>query len=396
MTRRQALRHSLLFLAGSPLLRAQQGLPYTPEPRQALEDLVDVFDFEPLCKAKIPKLSYDFIAGGVDNEWTLRHNREAFEAISFRPHMLAGVQNLDLSLDLFGQRIEMPILIAPTGSQGLAHQQGEIAMARAAGAVKTIMVVSNNSSYPLEKIAAAATGPLWFQHYPAENSREQVERAVSLGCKAVCITVDTTYDSHRERLLRGGESERVPGGVPGEPRPAPAEGGRRVVTRGAGNRYRLAERFTARLLWPYVAEVASYAKVPVLVKGILRPDDAVHAVENGAQGVIVSNHGGRYLEFDPPTIEVLPAIVAAVGSKVPVIVDSGFRRGTDILKALALGAKAVQVGRPPLWGLGAFGQPGAIRIMEMLQTELALAMGLSGCRNLAAIDRSLVAFDKKS
>ncbi len=225
MTRRQALRHSLLFLAGSPWLRAQQGLPYTREPRQALEDLVDVFDFEPLCKAKIPKLSYDFIAGGVDNEWTLRHNREAFEAITFRPHMLAGVQNLDLSLDLFGQRIEMPILIAPTGSQGLAHQQGEIAMARAAGAVKTIMVVSNNSSYPLEKIAAAATGPLWFQHYPAENSREQVERAVSLGCKAVCITVDTTYDSHRERLLRGGESERVPGGVPGEPRrgqPLPA------------------------------------------------------------------------------------------------------------------------------------------------------------------------------
>ncbi len=153
-------------------------------------------------------------------------------------------------------------------------------------------------------------------------------------------------------------------------------------------------QFTSELTWPFLQELKAYAKVPVLVKGILTPEDAKLAVENGASGIVVSNHGARYLEFAPSTIEVLPGIVDAVQGKIPVLIDGGFRRGTDVLKALAIGAKAVLVGRPPLWGLGAFGQPGVVRVLEMLQTELALAMGLSGRPNLDSIDRSLVRIER--
>lgn len=384
MTRRDAVRNFLALVAGSPLLRAQQEIPYLPERMPAVGDLVNVFEFEPVCKAKIPKDNYDFIAGGVDDEWTLRRNREAFGWITLRPRMLVDVSKLDLSLELFGQKIEMPILIAPTGAHQLAHPDGELATARGAGAMKTIMAVSTNSSYPIEKIGEAATGPLWFQLYTGpdrETTREKVERAVAAGCKAVCFTVDAPYDSHRERLLRNRIAQPAP--------PAPSRRGSPAPE--LPSQYRLRRRFNAQLTWSFLDELNSYAKVPVLVKGILTPEDARLAVERGAAGVIVSNHGGRYLEGAPSTIEVLPGIVDAAGGKIPVLIDGGFRRGTDILKALAIGAKAVLVGRPPLWGLAAYGQPGVVRVLELLQTELALAMGLSGRPNLASIDRSLVA-----
>jgi isopentenyl diphosphate isomerase/L-lactate dehydrogenase-like FMN-dependent dehydrogenase len=388
MTRRQALRNLTLWAASSPLLRAQQEVPYTPERTPQLNDLVNVLEFEPVAKAKLPAETYDFIAGGVDDEWTLRRNREAFQWITLRPRMLVGVSRLDLSLDLFGQKIEMPILVSPTGGQGLSHPEGELAMARGAGHLKTIMCVSTNSTYPIDKIAGAATGPLWFQLYPGEDrdaSRERVERAVAAGCRAVAFTVDTPYDSHRERLLR----HRASG-------PAPAAlTARRRQERQLPSQYRLNRRPTAELTWPFVEELNSYAKVPVLVKGILAPEDALLAVKHGAAGVIVSNHGGRYLNAAPATIEVLPGIVDAVAGKIPVLIDGGFRRGTDILKALAIGAKAVMVGRPPLWGLAGYGQPGVVRVLELLQSELALAMGLAGRPNLASIDRTLVSLDRQ-
>jgi 4-hydroxymandelate oxidase len=279
----------------------------------------------------------------------------------------------------------MPILIAPTAGHQQAHPEGELATIRGAGAVQTIMVVSTNASYPIDKIGAAATGPFWFQLYAGpdkEGTRERVEKALAAGAKVICWTVDNQYNSHRERLLR----DRLVSGGP--PSGAPSQPGRRRMTQ--SRPYKLEGQFTSELTWSFLQELKSYAKVPVLVKGILTPEDAVHAIENGASGIVVSNHGARYLDGAPSTIEVLPGIVDAVQGRIPVLIDGGFRRGTDVLKALAFGAKAVLVGRPPVWGLGAFGQTGVTRVLEMLQTELALAMGLSGRPNLASIDRTLV------
>ena len=392
LTRRDALRNLFIWMAGSPLLRAQQEIQYTPERIPLIDDLVNVLEFEPVAKTKIPKQNYDFIAGGVDSEWTLRRNREAFQWITLRPRMLTNEKQIDLSLELFGQKLEMPILVAPTGAQGLSHPEGELAMVRGAGAAKTIDCVSSNTSFPIDKIGDAATFPIWFQLYPGPDlagTRERVERAVAAGAKAIAFTVDTPYNSHRERLLRDRVAQEVPPGASSStlvdrptrrPRVAPA----------APHPYHLTRRFTAELGWSFVDELVSYAKVPVLTKGILTPEDAKKSIEHGAAGVIVSNHGARYLDTAPSTIEVLPEIVDAVGGKGTVLIDGGFRRGTDILKALAIGAKAVLVGRPPLWGLGAYGQAGVTRVLELLQTELALAMGLSGYPTLASINRSLV------
>ena len=389
MTRRQATRNLLSWMAGSPLVACaqQQELPPTTDRLPALDDLVNVFEFEPVAKAKIPHNAYEYVASGVDDEWTVRRNREAFGRLSLRPRFLRNTQKLDLSLELFGSRIDMPILVAPTGSQGLLHAEGEMAMARGAGAAKTIMAISSAATYPIEKIAAAATGPLWFQLYPAadlDSTRERVERAVANGCKAICFTVDTPYGPNRERLLRDRSAGAPSASAPRSRQP----GARGTVPEPAP--YRLRPSLAAQLSWPFLDQLYAWAKVPVLIKGLLTPEDARRAVDRGAAGIIVSNHGGRRLDRVPSTIEVLPEIADAVGGKIPILIDSGFRRGTDILKALALGAKAVMVGRPTVWGLGAYGQPGAQRVLELLQTELARAMGLTGCANLAAIDRSLV------
>jgi isopentenyl diphosphate isomerase/L-lactate dehydrogenase-like FMN-dependent dehydrogenase len=251
------------------------------------------------------------------------------------------------------------------------------------------MVVSTASSYPIEKIAEAATGPFWFQLYTGpdrEGTREKVERAVAAGAKAVCLTVDGQYQSHRERMIRDRLSSM------GSPTVGP--GRTRTTRQTAPAPYRLQSTFQAGLTWSFVDELKSYAKVPVLVKGVLTAEDAKLSIEHGASGIIVSNHGGRYLDFAPSTIEALPEVVEAVQGRIPVLLDGGVRRGTDVLKALAIGAKAVLVGRPPLWGLGAFGQAGVTRVLELLQTELALAMGLSGMPNLASINRNLVSMER--
>ena len=393
MTRRDAARKLSLFLAGSPLLRGQEPA-WIADRLPAMDQLNNVMEFEPVARTRILKTAYDYIAGGVDDEWTLRRNRQGFERITLRPRMLTDVSKLDLSLELFGIRTEMPILVAPTGGHQSAHPDGELGTIRGTGAAKTIMVVSTNSSYPIDKIGSAATFPFWFQLYTGpdrDTTREKVERAVAAGAKAVCLTVDGQYLSHRERLLRDRLTSMGP---PSGSAAASQQPGRRRTAQAPPNKYRLQPTFQAELTWSFVDELRGYAKVPVLIKGILTAEDAKLAIEHGAAGIVVSNHGGRYLEYAPSTIEVLPEIVNAVQGKIPVLMDGGVRRGTDVLKALAIGAKAVLIGRPPLWGLGAFGQAGVSRVLEMLQTELALAMGLSGCPNLASIDRSLIHYDK--
>ncbi len=386
LTRREAARHLLSFAAGSPLLRAQDG-PRLPDRLVSMDELYNVMEFETVARARMVKAAYDYISTGAGDEWTLQRNRDGFKKITFRKRLLRDVSKLDLSLELFGQKIEMPILIAPTAGHQQAHAEGELATIRAAGQAKTIMAVSSNSSYKIDEIGAAATGPFWFQLYTepdASGPRERVERALAAGAKAIVWTVDNAYSPYRERVLR---DRTIAPGPPQQPaRQARSRAARPV-------KYGLTPLFTAQLTWSFLDELRSYTTVPVLIKGILTPEDAKLAVKHGAHGIVVSNHGARYLDGDPSTIEVLPEIVDAVEGKIPVLIDGGFRRGTDVLKALAIGAKAVLVGRPPLWGLGAFGQPGVVRVLEMLQTELALAMGLAGTPTLASIDRSAVRID---
>ena len=252
------------------------------------------------------------------------------------------------------------------------------------------MTVSSAATLPVEKIGEAATGPLWFQLYTAadlDSTRERVERAMAAGCKTICYTVDSQYGPNRERLLRD-RSTRAPSAS--APRQRQQQPGGRGTAFELPEQYRLRPSLSAKLTWSFLDQLNAWAKAPVLVKGILTPEDARLCVERGAAGVIVSNHGARRLDRTPSTIEVLPEIVDAVGGKIPVLIDGGFRRGTDILKALAIGAKAVMVGRPPVWGLGAYGQAGAQRVLELLQTELARDMALAGCSSLASISRSLV------
>jgi 4-hydroxymandelate oxidase len=379
MTRRDTVRHLALWAAGSPFAAAQS------DPESKLESMVNVFDFDKVCATKVSKPAYDYVTGGSWDEWTLQRNRDGFRDITFRPKMLVPVDKLDVSTELFGRKLQMPILVAPTGTHILLHPDAEVGTARGAGAAGATMVVSTSSSVPLQKIAEAAKQPLWFQLYAGPDkavTRERVETAVALGCQAICWTVDAPYDAPRERDFRNRLQRDT----------TTQRDNRRRVS--APKPFGLTSRFQSELDWSFLPELVGYAKVPVLVKGILTAEDAVKAQQGGAAGVVVSNHGGRYLDGAPSTIEVLPEIVDAVGSKMTVLIDGGFRRGTDILKALAIGAKAVLVGRPPLWGLGAFGDAGVHRVMEILRNELAWAMALAGRPNIASIDRSLVRIHK--
>jgi len=392
MNRRQAFRAFTGFLAASPLARAQFDLADSRDRIPPLEDLVNVFEFEPVMKARTGKVIYDFVAGGVDNEWSLRHNREEFDRIIFRPRMLVNASNLDLSVTLYGDKFDFPILVSPMGGQGSIHPEGELAMARGTGSMQTLMILSTNSTHPYEKVAAASKLPKWFQLYTGpdvETTWDRVERAKAAGFKTIALTADATFGSHRERLLRNRISGTAPAGVvpPTARRRSEDREPAALPTRPA---YYGLQMTRHAIDWKFFDELKKRAGIPVLIKGILTGEDAAIAVKHGADGIIVSNHGGRYLEYAPATIEVLPEIVQAVNKKFPVLIDSGFRRGTDVLKALCLGASAVCVGRPALWGLGAYGEPGVKRVLELLRTELALAMGLSGKANLSQLDRELV------
>lgn len=387
MNRRQAFHSLAGFLAGSPLIQSQSPEGQAPSGSQTLRDMVNVFDFEPVFRSHVNKAAREYVLGGSWDEWTLRRNRDAFGKILLRPRFFVEVDKLDVSTEFLGQKLTMPIVVAPTGTHSLVHAEGEVATVRGAGAAGATMCISTSSSFPIDKIAAAAKAPIWFQLYTGptlQATREKVEKAVSAGCRMILVTADGPYQPPREKDIRNRLEEQ-------------SERKSIRSQRGHTNEegpYGLPLRFQGRLTWKFLDDLCAYAKVPVLVKGILTPEDAVLAVQHGAAGVVVSNHGGRYLDFAPSTIEVLPEIVEAVGSKVPVLIDGGFRRGTDVLKALAIGAKAVMVGRPPLWGLGAFGTDGVQRVMELLRNELAWAMGLAGRPNIASIDRSLVRIER--
>ena len=336
---------------------------------------VNISEYEALAKARMEPVEWDFYAGGSDDEVTLRTTRAAFERIRLRPRVLVDVSACDLRTTVLGTSVSMPVLVAPMAFHGLAHPEGECETARAASETGTLMVTSTTSNRSLEEIAAAASGPLWFQLYTYggfEISASLVKRAEAAGYRAIVLTVDLPRVGRREKDIRNNfdlPSRLFEGNFVG---------------------IEIPDDTFVTLTWESIAWLRGVTSLPIVIKGILTAEDAQLAVEYGVDGIVVSNHGGRQLDTTLPTIEALPEVVEAVAGRCEVYMDGGIRRGTDVLKALALGARAVLLGRPVLWGLAANGAAGVRHVLEMLRDELELAMVLSGRPTLASIDRSLV------
>jgi isopentenyl diphosphate isomerase/L-lactate dehydrogenase-like FMN-dependent dehydrogenase len=346
-----------------------------------------VDEFEEAARGRLPRMVFDYFAGGSGEEWTLAENRRAFARWVLRPRVLADVSDIDLRTTVLGQEVAFPILLAPTALQRMAHRYGELATARAAVSLGALMVLSTVSTASLEEVAGAGAR-LWFQLYVLKDrdlTAELVKRAHAAGYRALVLTVDAPILGRRFRDDRNRFS--LPPGIG----MANLEGMGLPESEGSRLFAFFVERHDASLTWDDVAWLGSLTPMPLVLKGIVRGDDATRAVEVGAAAIVVSNHGGRQLDGAPATIDVLPEVIEAVEGRAEVLIDGGIRRGSDALKALALGARAVLVGRPYLWGLAVDGEGGVRRVMELLRDELALAMALCGCPSVADIDRSLVA-----
>ena len=379
-TRRNAFRNLLALAAGSPLFSQSPGSLLEKVNDEDVYGPVNVHEFEIVARKKLHKLAYDFIVGGVEDENTLRANRAAYERTVLLPRVMVDTSKIDMRLKLLGFDLESPIIIAPSGGKNLVLPNADEVVATAALVSKTPVC----SATGVQKLLSEGKPLLWWANTIGSPTKESAQtyakRVADGGGKAIVLTVDNQYQSNRDRNNRNKfDYGYMQTGVPKEgqkPRsPATAA---------------MWQPHTPGMTWNYIEWLKSGAKLPVIVKGILNPEDAALAVQNGGDAVVVSNHGGRQMDGVIATLDALPDCVDAVAGKVPVLMDGGIRRGQDIVKALALGAKAVLVGRAPLWGLGAYGQPGVERVLWMLNAELKLAMGLAGTPNLAAINRKMV------
>jgi len=418
MTRRDALGAVLGLSIGGrvgaqQVGRAQKPLaekPPSPPPALPLPvGPVTLADFEPLAKRRMTHMAYEYVAGGAGDEITLRENQTAFDRLRLHPRVLVDVSSLDTRLTLFGQSFEFPILLAPTAYHRLVHPEGEIATVRGAAAAGVTLVASSFATTTIEDMATGARQPgqapvpgngdrqpgpagserssLWFQLYVNPDrgfTRDLVQRAESAGCRALCVTVDspTTGLRHRETRVRfalppGLERSNLKGLVTGG-------GG---ATRPEGTIYNVV--LDPALTWKDIEWLRGLTKLPVLMKGVLSPDDAAKGAAAGV-GIIVSNHGARNLDGVPATIDALPRVADAVDGRVPILMDGGVRRGTDVLKALASGASAVLIGRPYLYGLAVQGAEGVTKVVQILRRELQMSMALTGRRSLKEIDRSVL------
>jgi isopentenyl diphosphate isomerase/L-lactate dehydrogenase-like FMN-dependent dehydrogenase len=346
-------------------------------------------DFEPAARAVLPQAIYDYIAGGSEDEAALRGNREAFARYRFRFKVLAAADPVDLSNEVLGHRFRMPVHLAPTAIQRMARPEGEGAAYRAAADAGIAYCLSTMSSISIEDVASAATGTRWFQIYmSAEESANAslVERAHDAGYSAIVLTVDLPKTGRRERDIRNAFS--LPEGL----RYANLDGQRGTATAEGPDPF--AQNVNAQtnpaLGWGDLEWLVAKTTLPVIVKGIVRADDARHAVDAGARGLIVSNHGGRQLDYAIASLDALPEVVQAVGRDVPVLMDGGVRRGTDVLKALCLGAQGVLIGRPFLYALAVGGVDGVTRMLQMLREEIEVSMTLLGVRRLSELGEDLL------
>jgi len=361
-----------------------------PSLKSVLERCVNVAEVELLAKRKLRRAYYDYYAGGAEDERSVARNRSGFERYALLHRVLVDVERIELATEVLGSPVSMPVLIAPTAYHRLADREGETATARAAGASGTLMAVSTLATRSLEEIAAAATGPLWFQLYVYRDrgvTERLIARAESAGYRAIVVTVDTPRLGRRERDVRNQFALRAGLTIAN----FQGEGAERE---GRGHHGNLAAYAAAQidpsLTWESIDWIRKQTRLPIVLKGIVRPDDAARAVAHGAAGVWVSNHGGRQLDCCEATVLALPGVVKAVNGRAEVYVDGGIRRGTDVLKTIALGARAVFIGRPVLWGLAAAGEKGVRHVLEMLREELALSLALAGCPDLESVDATLV------
>jgi isopentenyl diphosphate isomerase/L-lactate dehydrogenase-like FMN-dependent dehydrogenase len=352
-------------------------------------EAINVFDLEPAAKKAIPPAHWGYMATGVDDDATLKANRDAFSHYQLRPRMFVDVSKIDMSTELFGTKYDLPIAFAPVGSQKAFYFDGEVATARAARAKKALQILSTQTSSAVEDVIGARGAPIWYQLYTTNSwdvTQKLVKRAEKAGCPVVAVTVDlpagrnTETDQRFRRLdTRDCQSCHGPGGPGSRPKAMFAGIDMKGIT-----------TQSASLTWDFIRRLKDVTTMKVVIKGVQTQEDAALCVEKGADGIIVSNHGGRAAETLRGTIDCLPEVIEGAGGRIPVVVDSGFRRGTDIYKALAMGAKAVCIGRPYIWGIGAFGQAGAERVIDILTRELQLVMSQCGARSLREITRNSI------
>jgi isopentenyl diphosphate isomerase/L-lactate dehydrogenase-like FMN-dependent dehydrogenase len=406
-------RRFLQFLAGSPLVAAgvleslaaegpragvklPDPIPWAPLRTEDLikspKEAINVFDFEPVCRVNVPPAHFGYMASGIDDEVTLRANREGFLKFQLRPRRLVDVSKVDMSTDILGVRYNSPIVLAPIGSHKAYHAEGEIAVARATKAGGHLQILSNQTTSSPEDVAEARGAPIWMQLYATnkwEVSKAFVTRMESAGCLAVAVTVDRNGGRNQETLFRLRATDARNCGTCHDRSSLQANYRTRPMYQGV-DLSGLTSIQSSAMTWDFFKRLRDVTKMKILAKGILAHEDAELAVKHGLDGIIVSNHGARSEDSGRSTIDALPEILAAVKGRIPVLVDSGFRRGTDVVKALCMGATAVCVGRPYIWGLGAFGQPGVERVLELLRVETRAAMQQVGAPSIKQLTPAMV------
>ena len=342
---------------------------------------INLFDFEAVAKERLPKEEYDYIAGGATDEISVDRNRRAYESWALRPRVLRDVSTLDLSTTVLGTKVSLPVLIAPCGAHKRAHPEGELATYRAATACGTILAVSANSTTGFEDLASAAQGHLWVQLYPfreREMTEEWLQRAEEAHYEAIVVTLDSQWPPKRERNIRNNYRRTRGVNYPKTGTETPRPAGR------AG------EGSDPAATWKDLEWIKAATKLPVLAKGIMTGEDVELCAEVGADAVIVSNHGGRHLDNTLATVEVLSEAVAAAKGKLEILLDGGIRRGADVVKAIALGARAVFIGRPLFWGLAVDGEQGVVRVLNILREEIEITMAKCGRPTVASIDSTVI------
>jgi 4-hydroxymandelate oxidase len=393
-TNKLARRHFIQFLAASPLfaglgpgkLLASAVSESLLSPVTSPDRALDVFDFQRVAAQVLPPAHYGYLATGTDGDETLRANRAAFDKLYLRAMRMIDTSAIDTSLELLGEKLSSPIVIAPAGSQRAFHPEGELATARAARSRDHLQILSNVSTTPIEEVIEARGAPVWFQLYPTSNwsvGEKMVKRAEKAGAPAVVLTVDLNSDSKRVALERYIRLDDRDCSACHDPTREDSWLDRKSMYQDTGATS--AEFGTPGMTWDYIGRLKSISKMKVVIKGIVTAEDAESALKHGADALIVSNHGGRAEASGWGSLDSLPEVLGAVDGEIPVMIDSGFRRGTDIFKALALGANAVCIGRAYLWGLAAFGQPGVEKVLDILRAELAMVMGQMGTPSLKDI-----------
>ncbi len=403
-------RRFMQFLAGSPLAAAggsalAQALPKSrlPDPLmwapldaekliKTPKEAINVFDFEPVMRQNVPPAHFGYMASGIDDEVTLRANREDFLKFQLRPRRLVDVSKVDMSADILGVKYSSPIIVAPVGGQKSFHAEGEIATARGAKAGNHLMILSTATTSSVEDVTAARGAPVWYQLYATnkwEVAKAFVTRAEKAGCPVVAVTVDRSGGRNQETLFRLQRTDTRDCSGCHDRSSLQANLRRRSMYQGV-DVSGLTNTQSSNMTWDFLKRLRDTTRMKIVLKGILAHEDARLAVERGMDGIIVSNHGARSEDSGRSTIDALPEILEAVGGRMPVLVDSGFRRGSDIVKALAMGAQAVCVGRPYIWGLGAFGQPGVERVLELLRIELHAIMQQVGAPSIKQLTPAMV------